>query len=229
MMGYTPQPQVPGAATVSAATITILQSKTIPGGFHTATPSLAFDSACTSGSRIVVAFTHEDNTVTITDCSDPTNGSYGTADATVLSGTTGAGEGGSAIYSKNNTATTALTISVPLSASAFGSITIYELYSATGVAKDSANTANGVNTTFTISDTTVAAHCMVIATHTHYPNPSTNDAGYTLPFTDFVGSGSHHLTEHNIDVGAAGVQTLTMGLVGLVDNWGFVVSAYKAV
>lgn len=191
-----------------------------------ATVSVTFASPCTPGSLIVASVTQE-GAGTFTDMSDPTNGTYGAADISVVTGGAGNGEGRSSCYSKQNTASTAVTVTATLAGNSSGFLKCYELTGqATSAQVDTTGSGSGTSTQHTLSLTTGTANCTVIAIGTHYPSGAAADASYTGAFTETGLNTSYHFGEYRVDAGAAGAITLTEGL-GSEQGWSFVAVAYK--
>lgn len=191
-----------------------------------ATVSVTFASACTPGSLIVASVTQE-GAGTFTDVADGTNGTYGTADISVVTGGVGNGEGRASVYSKQNTASTAVTVTATLSGNSSGFLKCYELTGqATSAQVDTTGSGSGTNTQHTLSLTPGTSNCSVIAIGTHYPSGGVADASYTGAFTETGLNTSYHFGEYRVDAGAAGLITLTEGL-GSEQGWSFVAAAYK--
>jgi len=192
--------------------------------------TLAFGSACTNGSRIVVALTYESRTVTISSVSDGTN-TYA-ADKEVVGAVGAPAESSAHIWSAPNTSTSALTVTVTLSAPVYGYLEIYELKDGGGSAAVQVDSTGGTasldgSLTINANVTTVAANCAVIVVVNEYNNTTyAADSGYTSLYRT-AGSNNYHAQEYNLDVGAAGAKTIAMGSSSNVAYYSAASVAYK--
>lgn len=192
------------------------------------TVAATFGSSCTSGSRIAAAFTSERVGDTPT-CADPTNGSY-TLDTSGSATTSGSGQGTAAIFSVANTATSALTVTATPGGATYGGLSIFEITSAGGtptldVAASNVNSTSS-NATWSDSVTTTAANDTIISAFVHNGTVSTGDTGYTLDLNTATLFFSGHASEHNIDVGTAGLKTINYGSVS-TNRWSMAMAAYS--
>lgn len=191
------------------------------------TGTATFPGACTPGSIVVVLFNKESLSGTATVNDGANAGNY-VADAFIQGGNGSAGSGGVGIYSKANTSSSALTVTLTLNASADGLVKAYELSGASATV-DSTNTGQGQATVPSLSVTTVAANCSVFAIIGQYPGGDVAvDSGYTEAFPETAGSITYRYGEYNLNVGAAGVKTLTWDTIPAADNWNMAIAAYKA-
>lgn len=197
------------------------QSKTYSGTSTT----LAFLSSCTNPSTILVASTNENSTLTVT-VSDPTNGTYTNDISDGLGNGGNAGEGRSTISRHDNTATTALTITLSLSGSTAGTLAIMELDQCS---LDATASNHGTASDNTITLTTLTANCFGVAATNFYPN---NTSGADTGWTNIIGpsgvSNSYHESEFFADTGATGGKTVTFSDTGSENSWGIVAASYKS-
>lgn len=198
-------------------TVSILQSSSVTIYSGVSTPTATFPGNCTNGSRIVVRATQENGGGTFA-AADPTNGSYGAAHASV--GTGGGQVCSAAGFSKANTATTALTITLTLGASSDGALIIDELQGSAGTPTfDAVGSNQALLGTFTHTVTTVGANAAVLSIGCFYPSGAAPDTGFTASFTETGVSLAYHYGEHDDDVGAAGAKALTYGGGGIGTNY----------
>lgn len=188
------------------------------------TATRTFPSACTPGSRIVARATQENHTGTFV-ISDPTNGVYG-VDSAGANAVAGNGTAAT-IRSVENTASTALTVTVTLGASGNGTFIVDEISASV---PDAASAGLGgvgspTPTAHTGSITTTADNAAVFSIGGHYPSGAVVDSGYTASFAETGISIGYHFGEHDADVGAAGVKTITYGL-GSIENWSLAIASY---
>jgi len=188
--------------------------------------SATFASALTNPSLIIAAATQENPTGTFSIADNANAGTY-TKDQEIGASNT-AENGRVVIARKQNTATSAATVTCTLGANSVGVLKIYELTGADTTNAYDSGAANGTdNTAHSITFTTVAANCSVISISFHYPAGAVVDAGYTAAFAEHTGSFGYHFGEHDVDVGAAGSITLTNGISASRDYFAFAAAAYK--
>lgn len=211
-----------------ALNMTLLQKKG-SGGFSGTTDSITFDSPCTNGSLIVAGVSHEGTTITNFTMSDGANGSYGSADVSVQSGTGGqSGSGTSAIFSKKNTSTTALTVTVNTDRSDVGYLMAYEFLGPNATPLDSTGTGSGETNAVTSTITTLTPNCTIVMMGADYPpDNGAADAGYIDGFAiTNVGGFNYFFSEYNLNAGAAGLKTLTYSITSN-GRYSIAIAAYK--
>jgi hypothetical protein len=194
--------------------------------YSAATVGKTFGSNCTNGSLLVAVVTLETASATITGVSDPTNGAWTEQAWATNDPETGAGQGSVGIYTRANTATTALTVTANLSATTHGYLDIYEI---TGqhaspigaVAEEFGNDESPEALTLTLAKQ--AANSTVIAGAVFYPNNGVApDTGFTAGFGPSAINNSYNYSEYDEDAGASGNSVLTLGgSAGTPDNWAF--------
>lgn len=203
---------------------TIAQNRAVGYSGLATSYGLAFAGACTNPS-LLVAMVGSDNDITpvITGVSDPTNGAF-TQDA--AAGATSAGR--AEIWSRQNTATTALTVTA---ASNVNTNFVMKLYEVTGAATSSAKDVSGsqsTNSAPSIALVTTTNNCSIFAFNGGYPTMgAVNDSGYTRDFGPTAFGNDYWVGERLADVGAAGTNTLTMGYASSRSYQAFAAVAYK--
>lgn len=209
----------------SLGSMTLLQSRVL--AYNAAAPTLQFSSPCTNGSLIVVAATHEENTTIFNTCSDNINGSYG---AVVVQRTTpgaSAGMGQAAIWSKNNTSNSAVTVSMTISISQPGELCIFEFSNPSASPVHAFTSGAGTGTLETMSLTTSIDSCAIVAIGVNYGgNAFVADGGYTSMFAEYNSGWSYHEGEYIVNSGVAGNKTVTMGK-GNSSQWAAVMAAFR--
>lgn len=208
---------------------TLAQVPTAATGSNVTSISKSFASACTNGSLIVAAVTGEKPTTATTHTvSDNANAGNYTQD--VIAGNTNStvGQGRASVNSKANTSTSAVQVTVTFNAATYGKLQIYELTNAGGTPAFDSSGQQTSNTGVAagLSITTIAANCTVIAPTVHYPSGATADTGYTNRSAETALFNSYHQVEDDIDVGAAGAKTLTLGGYSSSGGFAFVAAAY---
>lgn len=208
---------------------TIAQNPTVATYSNATSVAVTFGAGCTNPSLIVAAVTCDNVAPTVTVSDDGNVGDYAAdVEATVASFTGKAG-----IYSKQNTQTSALTVTAALGASTnAGTLKIWEI---TGAPTSSALDATGADTEesggidelLDASLITNSANCSIFAVTINYPGGVAGlDSGFTQSFAEVGLYNYYHFCEHLADAGAAGAETVTMG--GGLHNAGARVSAaYK--
>ncbi len=202
-----------------------------PVSISSTSANKTFAGSCTPGSLLIAVVTTENSDNPTLSVSDPTNGTW-TQD--LESHQNNVSFKKCAIFSKQNTASSALTVTVALGASSLGFMQIYEC---AGLASTSALDTTGVHDippggaapSVTI---TAAANSLIVAGICQYQATSapTNDSGYTLDLATTAAFGNYHTIESIADAGGAGSKTLNWGGAGVSVNPSsgtFVVAAYK--
>lgn len=174
-----------------------------------------FSSACSAGNLLVAMCTSE-GSVSHSVADGANAGAYTsrvTAGGTLAS-----------CHSKNNTSNTALTVTLTFGSSAYGFLQIYEIANAAGIPTfDSSASCTGVTPNLPV--TTNAANCSILAIANGYPGDSSVDSTYTLRFGATPLLSAYHVGEDKVDVGVAGLKSLTFGASAMVVN-GAVAAAF---
>ena len=209
---------------------TLLQNPThaqVSGG---TTVQKTFSGNCTSGSWLVALVTKEDPTGTIA-VADPTNGSWTQNQLSQGAGAPGGlGGGSTAIFSKRNAGTTALTVTATFNASSHGTLKVYEVDDPTAaLSYHIGGSANGTTSSQpTVSYVTTVANGLGVAAGLYYPPPVTPDSGYTSAFNEVGLNNCYHYAEHDLDIDAAATETITLGLPSNTQGWTLVAGAFTA-
>jgi hypothetical protein len=185
-----------------------------------------YGSSCTNGSILVAVVTLETSSATVTAVSDPTNGSWTERAWATNNPETGAGQGSVGIYTRANTATTALTVTATLSGATHGYLDIYEITGQDSspigaVAEEFGNDESPEALTLTLAKE--AANSTVIAGAVFYPNNGvTFDTGFTTGLGPSAINNSYSYSEYDEDAGSSGNSVLNLGgAAGTPDNWAF--------
>jgi hypothetical protein len=76
--------------------------------------------------------------------------------------------------------------------------------------------------------TTGSANCSIFSVSTHYgASGATADTNYTAAFADTAVSSGYHFGQYRVNVGAAGLQTVTHNLTSPTQVWTAAMVAYK--
>jgi hypothetical protein len=204
----------------------ILQSTTLNPFSAQTGPTVTFASACTPGSTIVVLFSKETGTGTAV-VTDPTNGTYNADSYSQLAGGDARGAG---VYSKPNTASTALTVTLTLGASDTGMLKAYEISGPPGSNYLNAHVeANNNHVSSPISaavDNGAVSNCSIFAAYVGYPGPTTLDTGFSEAYPLTAGTLGYHKGEYDVDV-SSGTTTLSFGDSQAHDPWVVAAASYK--
>lgn len=191
--------------------------------------NITFGSACTPGTKLVGMMTGEERLNTYT-MSDTTHGSW-TKDV----------EGNDnvsfhyahcAIFSMDNTASSALTVTVSWGGAAHGFAKIYELTASGSITLDKTGTDVDINNAISVSLTSCAANDFIVACNAGYGSvePNAADSGFTLDIPAVGFYNSYHIGERIYDSGAAGTKTIVFqGSVTQNQYTATVAAAYKEV
>ena len=197
--------------------------------FSSATSQTANFGACSNPS-LLVAIGSMDHVSTTMTVSDSVNGSY-TQDGFLNGGNGAAGGGSVGIFSVQNTTPSTKVVTITLGASTDGFLKILELLGAvTSSAKDTSATVNvtsGLGAAFSLPFTTGTDNCAAFMVSTHYPAGAAADTGYTLGMAETGALNAYHISEFDLDVGAAGLNTLTLNGYTSTSNHTGLVVAYK--
>jgi hypothetical protein len=187
--------------------------------------TVTFPGACTPGSTIVVLFSKETGTGTAV-VSDPTNGTY---NADSYSQTV-ADARGAGVYSKPNTASTALTITLTLGASDTGVLKAYEVAGPPASSYLNAHieaSGGGISSLISAAVANGAvANCSIFAAFAGYAGPTTLDTGFTEAYPLTGGTLAYHKGEYDLDV-SSGTTTLSFGSTVEQNPWVVAAASYK--
>lgn len=199
---------------------TILQNLTSVTFSAASSASVTFGSALTNPSTAIAAVSWDDVSVTATVADNVNAGNY-TADASASSGGT---YSKASVFSKENTGTTAATVTATFSASTYGQLKVYEISHAV---LDVAANGGGLTTNVTVTTPSAQANGTAFAACSSYPAVTAADSGYTLAPASTAGNFSYHIGEYRADTGGAGAITLSFGSSGTYDYWALGVAVYK--
>ncbi|MGH8259690.1 MAG: hypothetical protein ACREUG_08365, partial [Steroidobacteraceae bacterium] len=201
--------------------ITLLQRTSVYSIANAASASIAFPGALTPGSTIVVLVTTETASLTATVSDDKNTGNY--TENVALAATRTAG-----CFSIANTAGAIATVSVVLSAAAYGTLRAFEIQSSSGaIAFDTGTSGSSTTAAMSLALTLAAANEAVFLAVSNYPNGTDADAGFTAD-ASVAGSSYYHSAEYDLDVTSAGSLTLTRGYPSTITQWAAVAAAYKS-
>lgn len=200
---------------------TILQNLTSVTFSGASSASATFGAALTNSSSILVATSWDDVSVTMTAADNVNAGNY-TADAAASSGAT---YSKASAHSKDNTGTTAATVTVTFSASTYGQVKVYE--STRAVLDTFANTGGGSGTTPSATTGSAQANGLAIACLSSYGTATAADTGFTLAPASTGGNNSYHIGEYKADTGGAGALTVSFGASGSYSYWALAAAIYK--